>query len=427
MSLETTKISSGLTLHVDHIPGTTESTANMFIPFGSVHEQVREEGIAHALEHCVFLQTEELVDRDAISMYATVNQLDCNARAYYTRTLHYADGANLAAGLTYLNETVLHPGFPEQLVLQEMKAIRREALTKLDEIDSLHIISSHLAVFGKPYGRNAMGYRNNLNFDAARLDELHKKYYQLGKMTLVVAGNARLDKVVELAERLFHGTDIPEQPSTPPLTVALGQHRTTGFVREDSENVRLKVSYPMSPDFRTTIADNTSVYNVAFKVLSSYCFRALRYRENISYNGAVDYSDYNHPNAWDVFGHVTIDGENVEKALDIFDEVFSKPGSDYSKDRLAGELESTKNDFRSVQRSPDGRAGCILKRKESYGEPIDYFVRRRRLERLQVDDVRTAIDGIVGFVSQTPKYTHITGKRSAIGDVERIIELDEFA
>ncbi len=57
MALETIKYDNGFTAYVDYLPHTMTTEANVFIPYGSVDEAPGQEGVAHALEHSVFLKT----------------------------------------------------------------------------------------------------------------------------------------------------------------------------------------------------------------------------------------------------------------------------------------------------------------------------------------------------------------------------------
>lgn len=426
MSLETAVLDNGLTIWVDPIPGADVNDVSVLVPFGSVNEPPREEGVAHAFEHCVFLQTDRFKDRDAVNDYELLNGMDVSANTGYTRTKYIANGADIEPNLIYLSQVLQHTHFPVDVVAEELRSVRREVLMEMDDVDLLHCMSSYLAAFGQPYGRNIAGFHDKLDFEAGRLEELHDRYYRLGNMALVVSGEASLDKVATLATEYFIDTGKNDTLADGGLTVTLGQSRTTGLVREESNNVRIKTIHPLTPELRTELEGYSPAFDVAFGALNTACFRALCYREGISYDGGAYYSDYNHSNAWAITGVVTTDKENVGKALAVFDEFFEKTGAEFDRDLIVGCIAKERYEYKKCKTSPQERASLIFNSLVRKREPIDYLEKMRLVEELTVDDVRAAIDSISEIIQKSPKYVHKAGTREGIGDVERIIDVSEF-
>ncbi|HET8884404.1 MAG TPA: pitrilysin family protein [Candidatus Saccharimonadales bacterium] len=426
MSLEKASLDNGLSIYVDRIPGANTNDVTMFVPFGSVDETPGDEGVAHAFEHCVHLQTDEFEDRTALRQYAKLNGMETNANTYYTRTLYYANGLDLEPNVNYLSQILRHTHFPEDKVEHEMKAIRREAVTRLDSPSEAHIVASQYAMFGAPYGRSVIGFHDKLDFEADELKKLHAQHYKLGNMALVVSGAAKLDEVANLAERYFEGDEVPFQPTDSELAVSLGQDRSTAFIREDSQNVRLRVSYPMTPEFREKYNENRLALGIASSAMRESAFQALRYDKGISYDGGVTIAAHNHPNAWSIGGYVTTDQENIDTAQGVFANTFQKHGSEYSDEDINGALAMYKYYFSKYLTSTEDRSDHIVSKLESYRQPIDIRSVLRRLKKTTPQDVRAALDEIVEFAANTDKYTHVTGKKSAVGDVDRIITQEEI-
>lgn len=427
MALETAKLDNGLNIYVDHIPGSRITTTNMFVPYGSVNEEVGDEGVAHAFEHCVHLQTDKFANQYELDSYDNLNGLECNADTYYTRTLYYANGIDLEPCLVHLSQILRHTHFPEDKVEHEMRAVRREAATRLDDVSDLHLIATERAMFGTPYGREVIGYHDRLDFNADKLKRLHERHYTLANMALVVAGAARLDEVAALANRYFEDDGDFPKPSEQELAVTLGEACLTGMVRPDSNNVRVAVGLPMTERFRQYYSDHRLASNVATELLSGKAFQALRYDKGISYDGCVEIDATNHPNAWYMRGSVTTDSENVGTATQVFDEVFQTTAEDYSDESIAGALATAKYHLCKEATSPEERAASHVSRLESYRQPVDVGKVMRQLKKLTVTDIRTAINDIAAFTASASKYTHLTGKRQDIGEVERVIDQSEIA
>ncbi len=91
MALKSEKLDSGLTVYVDHMPNARTNSTNMFIPYGSVNELEGDEGMAHAFEHCVHLETDQFANRTDLARHAKLHGMQTNANTYYTRTVYYAN------------------------------------------------------------------------------------------------------------------------------------------------------------------------------------------------------------------------------------------------------------------------------------------------------------------------------------------------
>lgn len=427
MALETATLDNGLNIYVDRVAGSKVNTASVVVPYGSINEETSDEGVAHAFEHCVHLKTDKFQDMYALDQYDDLNGLETNANTTHTRTLYYANGLELEPCMVHLGQILRHTHFPQDMVENEMKAIRREAVTRLDEVLLMHLMSSKYAMFGNPYGRSVAGYHDKLNFGADKLKRLHAQHYALANMALVVTGAAKLDEVAALANRYFENDGDRPKPPRQELAVSLGEACLTGFAREDSNSVRVSISYPMTEQFRHRYNDNRLAINVASEVISNKAFRSLRYDKGISYSSVVFVDSRNHPNAWSLGGMVTTDAENVGIAKQVFDDIFSSTSADYADEDIAGVLAKAKYYMCRDANSPDSRASSHISRLESYRQPVDIRSDMRQLKKLKIEDVRSAIDDIVALTSSSAKYTHLTGKRQDIGEVERIIDQSEFA
>ena len=427
MSLEHASLDNGLSVYVDRVPGANTNNVAMFVPYGSVNEARGDEGVAHAFEHCVHLQTDMFEDRMALREYAKLAGMVTNANTFYTRTLYYANGLDLEPNINYLSQILRHTHFPEDKVEHEMKAVRREAVTKLDNVDQLHGVAAEYAMFGQPYGRRVIGFHDKLDFDADTLKKLHARHYRLGNMALIVTGAAKLDDVTTLAGRYFQADEAPFEPASNELDVSLRKEKLTAFIKEDSPSVRISVSHPMTPEFRDKFNNNRLALGIAASAMRESAFQALRYDKGISYDGGINVLDYNHPNAWNIRGSVTTDSENVDTALGVFDDVFQKDASKYSNEEINGALAMYKYYFSKYLTSPDDRSECIVDRLESYRQPEDIHAVVRRLKKITPEHVRAALNDIVAYTASADRYTHLTGKARAVGEVERTIHREDFA
>lgn len=422
MSLEKIQYNNGLTAYVDHMPGALTTSINAYVPYGSVNEDKGQEGVAHALEHAVFLKTPLFESKAANSLHARLNGMYKNANTYYTRTLYEAEGMSADAGFRHLGQILQYSEIPDAAVDHEMKAVRREALTGLDNIDTTHAVASSYAMFGKPYGRRVIGYHDKLDFNGEMLRAAYRRHYNLGNMAVVVAGATTLEQVDELLHKYFDLETIVEtKPAKQPKKPSVREGLITGSIREESNNVRITVSRPMTDELREKILSNPSLYSIAGSVMSDECFQTLRYDKGISYNGSIGVAQHNHPNAWSLMGYVTTDAENVTIANQVFDSVLKKHGSEYSNDQVQAGLAMGKYSVAATMESIDGRLGLHVRRLERYVEPRDISELYSRVHSIQPQDVRNAIDDLVDLAATGERFEHRTSNQENLKGVDKIV------
>lgn len=428
MSLETVRLANGLTVYNDRIPGAYTNNVTMFVPYGSINEQVGHEGVAHAFEHCVHLQTDQFANRAELRRHAQTSGMVTNANTYYTRTLYYGNGLELEPNINHLSQILQHTHFPEEAVEHEMKAVRREAITNLDDVNRAHAIASYNTMFNLPYGRSVIGYHDNLDFNAETLKQLHDTYYKLGRMALIVTGKAKLDEVVTLADRYFEADATAYSPADQVPAVELRPDHSAGLVREDSANVRLAVMQPMTSEFRDCYLANTLLYNIATVAIRDACFQHLRYEKGISYDGSLAINNHNHPDAWSINGSVTTDADHLPAAKAAFNEIFLRTDEYYHTDAILGALAMYRYSFSSSLLSADSKMDTHTAKLARYQTPQDVRTGLRKLQKISVADVRGAINDLSAFLShEAGRYTLVTGQRHAIGEVDRIIDPREFS
>lgn len=428
MSLEKLQFDTGLTAYVDYLPSALTNEVKMFVPYGSVQEKPGEEGVAHALEHCVHLQTERFADRQALRSFDRRSGMHTSANTYYTRTVYEADGVELEPSLVHLREVLLRTKLPEDMVMEEMKAVRREAKSGLDNLGQLHAVGVDYAMFGSPMGRRVLGYSDRLSLDPEVIQTAFKRNYALGNMTLLVSGAATPQSVAAHVDA-YLGDGFQSESIDNVLAVEWTgtEGRRTGFLRDESQNARVTHSHPLTGVAVETVQQNYPAFVVASSAMANFCFQKLRYDEGISYDGYAGLSVYNHPAGWRLSAGVTTDPEHIQIARRVFNEVLGKDGSSYTDDQLQESLATYTYDILKKLESPDGRIDNHLGRLERYRTPEDLSVIVRRVRNLRVGDVRVALDALVDLTLTTPRFEHISGPHSAVSDVDELLQRQQFA
>src|SRR5476649_699652 len=143
MSVEVTRLSSGLRVVTDAMPHLQTASLGVWVGAGSRDEQPDEHGISHLLEHMAFKGTSRRTARQIAEEIEAVGG-DLNAAtgaentAYYARVLKQ----DVPLALDVLSDILLEPKFDRDELLREQSVIVQEIGSVADTPDDL--IFEHL-------------------------------------------------------------------------------------------------------------------------------------------------------------------------------------------------------------------------------------------------------------------------------------------
>ena len=127
MSVEDTRLPSGLVVVTDAMPHLQTASLGCWVACGSRNEHPDEHGISHFLEHMAFKGTSRRSARQIAEEIEAVGG-DLNAgtgvetTAYYARVLK----ADIGLGLDVLSDILTHPSFDPDEVTREKNVIVQE-------------------------------------------------------------------------------------------------------------------------------------------------------------------------------------------------------------------------------------------------------------------------------------------------------------
>ena len=208
MSVEVTRLPSGLVVVTDAMPHLETASLGCWVTCGSRNEQPDEHGISHFLEHMAFKGTARRTARQIAEEIEAVGG-DLNAgtgvemTAYYARLLK----ADIGLGIDVLSDILSHPSFDPDEITREKNVIVQEIGAVEDTPDDL--VFEHLqatAFAGQPVGRSILGTRATVrSFDAKRLRAYLARNYRAPGMVVAAAGAVHHEQVVGEAEHRFAG------------------------------------------------------------------------------------------------------------------------------------------------------------------------------------------------------------------------------
>ena len=212
-------LENGLSVLLIATPGTDKASAAMTVDVGSMDDPENREGLAHFLEHMLFLGTEPYPEADAYQHFISQNGGSHNAFTSYRQTTYYFDVDNdqLSAALDRFAPFFISPTFDADYVDREMNAVNAEYKASLKDDGRRIFSASKLAMNPDfPYTQFSTGNLDTLanRPDSDVRDELirfYETHYSADRMTLVITGDYPLEDLETLARTDF--TEVPQHDS----------------------------------------------------------------------------------------------------------------------------------------------------------------------------------------------------------------------
>ena len=137
-NVQQTRLSNGLTILTEHMPGLRSVTVGIWVRRGSRHESATQNGICHFIEHSVFKGTTR---RSARDIAVESDRLGGHLDAYTTQemtgfALKVAD-SRLPEAIDLLADLVSRPRFEQKDLERERKVILEEIKMVEDTPDEL--------------------------------------------------------------------------------------------------------------------------------------------------------------------------------------------------------------------------------------------------------------------------------------------------
>src|SRR6201986_153193 len=203
------RLTNGLTVLTEHMPGLRSATVGVWVRRGSRHETAEWNGICHFIEHAVFKGTER---RTALDIAVESDRLGGHFDAYTTHemtgfALKVVDTA-LPSAFDRLSALLSRPRFDEEELRREQKVIIEEMKMVEDTPDEFLAEIFSAAYFpGHPLGRPIEGTAETVStFGSSRTAKFHASAYAPRNLVVAAAGNVEHARLVELAAQAF-GSD----------------------------------------------------------------------------------------------------------------------------------------------------------------------------------------------------------------------------
>ena len=253
------ELDNGLRALLVSDPGTDKAAASLDVYVGSASNPKDRGGLAHFLEHMLFLGTDKYPDSGEYARFIAEHGGSRNAYTGFEHTNYFfdIDAAYLPEALDRFAQFFISPRFDAEYVSRETNAVHAEYQMGLNtdarrNLDVLREISNP----DHPYSILAVGTNETLADrpgDSVREDllDFYAKYYSANLMALSVLGDESLDELEAMVREIFapvpnHNVVIEDitaplqKPEQLPMTV---------YIQPMATARSLSMSFAM-PDYR---------------------------------------------------------------------------------------------------------------------------------------------------------------------------------
>lgn len=214
-------LANGLRVNLVHAPACERAAALLRVAAGSHDEPAAFPGLAHFLEHLLFLGGERFIGEQRLMPFvqACGGRLNASTQARHTDYFFELPAERLDDGLARLLDMLVHPSRDAAAQYREREVLDAEYRARAGDLDTLGdaALAWGLAP-GHPLGAFHAGHRASLALERAAfrpaLEQFHAQHYHAGRMTLSLLGPQAPAQLRGVAER--HGAALPAGPRPPP-------------------------------------------------------------------------------------------------------------------------------------------------------------------------------------------------------------------
>jgi predicted Zn-dependent peptidase len=417
MTVECTRLNSGLTVVTETMPHLESVALGVWIKSGSRNETEAEHGIAHLLEHMAFKGTGRRTAREIAEEIENVGG-EVNAATSTETTSYYARvlKEDVPLAVDILADILIESAFEEDELQREKQVILQEINAANDTPDDVVFDKfSEVAYRDQTLGRAILGTPQTVvSFTPQQIRGYLSRNYTTDRMFVVAAGAVDHDSFVREVETRFAG--LPTAPSEPPV---IEQARYVGgSVREtrDLMDAQILLGFEGRAYHARDFYCSQILANILGGGMSSRLFQQVREVRGLCYSVYAFHWGFSDTG---IFGiHAATGGENLPELLPVIVDELRKSSHNIEQQEIERARAQIRAQLLMGQESPAARAGQIARQMMLYGRPIPNPEMMERLEGITIERL-TDLAGRL-FFDTVPTL-------SAIGPLEQLAPMEDIA
>jgi predicted Zn-dependent peptidase len=387
MSVEFTRLSSGLVVVTDRMPHLETASLGVWVTAGSRDERPDEHGISHLLEHMAFKGTSRRSARQIAEEIEAVGG-DLNAAtsiettAYYARVLR----ADVPLAFDVLADILTDPAFDPEELRREQNVIVQEIGAAEDTPDDLIWDRLQDVAFpGQPIGRSILGTPATVrSFDRSRLAAYLDRNYRAPDMVIAAAGAVDHQAVLDQVGRAFAKFAGPAAPPSQPASFVGGSR----VEARDLEQVHIALAMSGLPQRDPNLYSLQVFTSVLGGGMSSRLFQEIREQRGLCYAIYAFHSPYSDTG---IFGlYAGTDSDDVAELMSVVVDEINATAENVSEGEIRRAKAQMKAGLLMALESSGARAEQLARQIISWGRPIPLTEILAKVEAVTVESTRAA-------------------------------------
>jgi len=216
-------LDNGLRVLLVHNEETEKSAAALAVNVGHFNDPHDRQGLAHFLEHMLFLGTNKYPDGSEYQKFINQHGGSNNAWTATEHTCFYFDvhHQHFTEALDRFSQFFISPLLADEFITKERKNIEAEFKLKLkDDIRRLYDVHKETINQRHPFSKFSVGNIDTLadingKNISKEVNHFFNLYYQASYMTLAIEGPQTLVELTRLAKKMFSGIKNNKSTLTP--------------------------------------------------------------------------------------------------------------------------------------------------------------------------------------------------------------------
>jgi predicted Zn-dependent peptidase len=387
MSVELTRLASGLSVVTDRMPHLESASLGIWIGSGSRNEAPDEHGISHLLEHMAFKGTKR---RDARQIAEEIEAVggDLNAATSVESTAYYARvlKADVPLALDVLSDILANPTFDAEELRREQNVIVQEIGAVEDTPDDLVFERLQETAFPKqPVGRSILGTPETVrSFNPALLRAYLSRNYHAPNMIVAAAGAVEHAAVVGEVEKRFASFAGAAAPTPKPAHFCGGTRVET----RDLEQVHIALALQGVPVRDEQLYSLQVFTTVLGGGMSSRLFQEVREKRGLCYTINTFHMPYSDTGLFALYAG-TDEADAPELMRVVIDQIRSMTETLNDKEIARAKVQLKAGLLMALE-SSEARIGQLGRQMLAYGRPIPLEEIVGKVDAVTVDSARSA-------------------------------------
>jgi predicted Zn-dependent peptidase len=419
MSVEITRLPSGLTVVTDAMPHLESASLGVWVGAGSRDERPDEHGISHLLEHMAFKGTKRRTARQIAEEIEAVGG-DLNAAtsvestSYYSRVLR----ADVPLAVDVLSDILSNPTFDPEELQREQSVIVQEIGAAEDAPDDIVFDKLQETAFpGQSVGRSILGTRESVrSFDRKRLAAYLVRNYRAPDMVVAAAGAVEHRALVEQVEKQFAGFNGPDAPVPEPAHFVGG----TYVEKRDLEQVHVALAMPGLPQRDPNLFSMQVFTSVLGGGMSSRLFQEVREIRGLCYAIYAFHAPYSDTGMFGLYAGT--DASDLPELMRVVVAEIANASETITEVEIARAKAQMKAGLLMALESSGARAEQLARHMLAWGRPMPLSELVAKIEAVTVESARAA--GRALIARGRPAIAALgpgTGLESAASIVESLV------